>query len=101
MFLNNYEVVYILRSDVSEDINLSLINLCKSLIAKQGGKNIYVQHRGRRHLAYKIKNHYDGIYMQINYEGNGKIVRLLEKTLKFNENVIRYLTIKSDPLNSI
>lgn len=92
--LNNYETIYILKPDVTEDNNLTLVNEYKSLISGKGGQNIFVQHRGRRHLSYNITHYYDGIYVQMNYEGNGNLVKLLEKSMKFNNNIIRYLTVK-------
>jgi len=41
---------------------------------------------------------YDGIYVQMNFEGNGELVNLLEKSMRFNDNIVRYLTIKQAPL---
>lgn len=94
MFLNNYETIYILKPDVTELVNLSIVNYYKTFIKIKGGQNILVQHRGRRHLSYNITQYYDGIYIQINYEANGQLIKLLEKSMRFNVNIIRYLTIK-------
>nr|QCI04294.1 ribosomal protein S6 [Anotrichium furcellatum] len=102
MFLNYYETIYILKPDVTDDINLSLVNLYKKLIKQNGGRNIIVQHRGRRHLSYNITHYYDGIYVQMNYYANGFLIKVLDKSMRFNENIIRYLTIKQkdpSPLN--
>nr|YP_009326580.1 ribosomal protein S6 [Membranoptera platyphylla]AMJ16837.1 ribosomal protein S6 [Membranoptera platyphylla] len=101
MFLNNYETIYILKPDVTDNINLSLVNDYKSLIKQRGGKNILVQHRGRRHLSYNITHYYDGIYVQMNYQANGNLVKLLEKSMRFNNNIIRYLTVKCNMLNGL
>nr|YP_009332577.1 ribosomal protein S6 [Membranoptera weeksiae]AHZ94595.1 ribosomal protein S6 [Membranoptera weeksiae] len=101
MFLNNYETIYILKPDVTDNINLSLVNDYKSLIKQKGGKNILVQHRGRRHLSYNITHYYDGIYVQMNYQANGSLVKFLEKSMRFNNNIIRYLTVKSNILNNL
>lgn len=101
MSLTNYETIYILSPDITEVNNLSIVNYYKVLIKERGGKNIYIQHRGKRHLSYNIKNFYDGIYVQMNYQGNGDIVRMLDKSMKFDENIIRYLTVKQELLNTI
>lgn len=101
MTLNSYETVYILKSDVNEDKNLSLVNQYKSLIKKNGGKNIFIQHRGRRNLRYNIHNYFDGIYVQMNYEGNGKIIKIIEKSMKLDENIIRFLTLRQNMLQGI
>ena len=96
MTLNKYEVIYILKPDVTERVNLALVNQYKALIKKNGGQNILVQHRGRRHLSYNIFHYYDGIYVQVNYDGNGSLVRTMEKHMQFNEHILRYLTVKQD-----
>nr|YP_009395723.1 ribosomal protein S6 [Herposiphonia versicolor]ARW64703.1 ribosomal protein S6 [Herposiphonia versicolor] len=95
-FLNDYETIYILKPDVTEDINLSLVSYYKVMLKEQGAINISVQHRGRRHLSYNIINYYDGIYIQMNYQGNGQLVNIIEKSMKLNDNIIRYLTIKKN-----
>nr|QJH88189.1 ribosomal protein S6 [Pterocladia lucida] len=101
MTLNNYETVYILKPDVNEEKNLSIINEYKLLIKENGGKNIFIQHRGRKNLKYNIKRYYDGIYVQMNYEGNGEIIKTLEKSIKLNNQIIRYLTVRQDILQGI
>nr|YP_009295192.1 ribosomal protein S6 [Dasya binghamiae]AOH77204.1 ribosomal protein S6 [Dasya binghamiae] len=101
MFLNSYETIYILKPDVTDENNLSLVNFYKTLIKENGGQNILVQHRGRRHLSYNITHYYDGIYVQMNYQANGKLVKFLEKSMRFNNNIIRYLTIKYNILNTL
>nr|YP_009237867.1 ribosomal protein S6 [Gracilariopsis lemaneiformis]YP_009294733.1 ribosomal protein S6 [Gracilariopsis chorda]AJO68377.1 ribosomal protein S6 [Gracilariopsis lemaneiformis]AML79922.1 ribosomal protein S6 [Gracilariopsis lemaneiformis]AOM66993.1 ribosomal protein S6 [Gracilariopsis chorda] len=99
MKLNHYETIYILKPDIKEENNLLLVNKYKSLIKKYGGQNIFIQHRGRRHLSYDIKSYYDGIYVQINYRASSQLVKILEKALIFSNNVIRYLTIKYNHLD--
>lgn len=94
MILNSYETIYVLKPEADEEINLVTVNKCKILIKSKGGENICVQHKGRRHLSFDIDNNYDGIYVQMNYEGNGIIVQALDRLMKFDENIIRYLTVK-------
>nr|YP_010337841.1 ribosomal protein S6 [Timspurckia oligopyrenoides]UNJ17426.1 ribosomal protein S6 [Timspurckia oligopyrenoides] len=97
--MNNYETIYILRPDISEEIILSVINKYQNILISQGGKNIFIQNRGRRHLTYSIKRYHDGIYIQMNYEGNGELVKMLQKEMNFDDNIIRILTIKQDSIN--
>nr|AIA21388.1 30S ribosomal protein S6 [Pyropia kanakaensis] len=92
--LNCYETVYILKPDLNEDKILSIINDYKSMLTNGGAKDILLQHRGRRHLSYPINNYHDGIYVQVNYEGNGQLIQSFEKSLRFDDNIIRYLTNK-------
>ena len=94
MTLTSYEMFYILKPDATEAINLNLVNYFRNLIRTKGGKNILVQHCGRRHLSYNIFHYYDGIYVQLNYDGNGSLVKIIQKEMRLNENILRYLTIK-------
>nr|WCH56028.1 ribosomal protein S6 [Calliblepharis sp.] len=90
--LNHYETVYILKPNITEDKNLNLVNTYKALVKNLGAQSIFIQHRGRRHLSYNIEQYYDGIYVQMNYEANGKLVNILEKSMRLNNNIVRYLT---------
>nr|YP_009313608.1 Ribosomal protein S6 [Helminthocladia australis]SCW21862.1 Ribosomal protein S6 [Helminthocladia australis] len=94
MILNTYEIVYILKPDVTEEKNLQIVGEYKNLIYKNGGRNIFVQHRGRRHLSYNITHYYDAIYVQMTFEGNGDLIKTIEKSMRFNEYIVRYLTIR-------
>ena len=100
-FLNSYETVYILKPDVTEALNLSIVNYYKSTLKEKGAHQILVQHRGRRHLSYNVKQYYDGIYVQMNYKANGNLVTFLEKSMRFNDNIVRYLTTKSSDIDVI
>jgi small subunit ribosomal protein S6 len=92
--LVSYETVYILKPDLTEDNLLKLTDQYQGILIERGAKNIVIQNRGRRHLKYPIKKIRDGIYIQMNYEANGDLVSLIERSLKINEFVIRYLTVK-------
>nr|YP_009314424.1 Ribosomal protein S6 [Liagoropsis maxima]SCW22678.1 Ribosomal protein S6 [Liagoropsis maxima] len=100
MFLNTYEMIYILTPDITEENTLTLVNEYKNLIKRHGGKNIFVQHRGRRHLSYNINHYYDGIYVQMTFDGNGNLINLIEKSMRFNDKIIRCVTVKLNPIQT-
>jgi small subunit ribosomal protein S6 len=52
--------------------------------------------RGKRRLAYPIAKHREGIYVQLNHNGDGQQVAALERAMRLSEDVIRYLTVKQD-----
>jgi small subunit ribosomal protein S6 len=89
----NYETMYILRSDLSEEQVEEIVNKYRNLLTEQKAEDLQIQNRGKRRLAYPIKNYNDGIYIQFNYKGDGKQVAPLEKMMRFSDEVIRYLTI--------
>ena len=96
MTLNSYEVTCILRPDVTDAVSLEFTNSCHSFIGKHGGQHILIQHQGRKHLSYNIMHYYDGTYIRISYSGNGYLVQLIEKYMRLNDSILRYLTIKTN-----
>lgn len=93
--LNHYETIYIVKPELSEDNLLRVIENYQGILIERGAKNIITQNRGRRHLKYPVLKFKDGVYIQMNYEANGETIGLLEKSMKLNESVLRYLTIKN------
>lgn len=91
-----HETMYILRPDLPDEQVEEAISKYKTVLQEAGGSNIEIQHRGKRRLAYEIKRHRDGIYVQMNYKSSGNAVAALERSMRLGEDVIRYLTIKQD-----
>ncbi|WP_299491937.1 30S ribosomal protein S6 [Acaryochloris sp. IP29b_bin.137] len=91
-----YETMYILRPDLGEEQLDQAINKYQDLLKDQGVEAIDTQHRGKRRLAYEIQNFREGIYVQMNYNGQGHAIAKLEREMRISENVIRYLTIKQE-----
>ena len=90
--LVSYETIYLLKSDLTEDNLLKIIEQYQGILVERGAKNIIIENRGRRHLKYPIKRIKDGIYIQMNYEANGEVINLIEKSMKINDSIIRYMT---------
>ena len=90
--LISYETVYIIKPDLTEDTLLKIIEQYQGILIERGAKNILIENRGRRHLKYPINRAKDGIYIQMNYDANGEVVSLIERSMKINESIVRYLT---------
>ena len=91
-----YETMYILRPDLGDEQVEQAVTKYENLIREQGADNIQIQNRGKRRLAYEINRHRDGIYIQMNYTGPGKVIAPLERSMRLSEEVIRYLTLKQE-----
>lgn len=91
-----YETLYILRSDLGEELLDQCIEKYQNILREQGAEQVEVQHRGRRRLAYEILKQREGIYIQINYKGDGTQVAVLERAMRLSDEVIRYLTVKQE-----
>lgn len=92
--MQSYETMYILRPDMGEEQTDQAITTYQSLLTENGAADIETQHRGKRRLAYEILRYREGVYIQMNYQGPGDAVKMMERAMRLSEDVIRYLTIK-------
>lgn len=93
---NSYEMMYILRPDLGEELVDQAIAKYQDLMREQGAEQIEIQHRGKRRLAYPIDRHREGIYIQMNYKAPGSHVAVIERAMRLSEDVIRYLTLTQE-----
>ena len=91
-----YETMYILRPDIAEDEVNNHIYKYNKLLEEFGGTILDSQMRGKRRLAYQIAKHREGIYVQLSHQGDGQHIFKIEKAMRLNEDVIRYMTIKQE-----
>jgi small subunit ribosomal protein S6 len=91
---SNYEMMYILRPDLSDEQVQQAVDKYIAFITDYKAEDIQIINRGKKRLAYLIGKHQDGIYIQMNYKADGKQVAPLERAMRLGEEVIRYLTIK-------
>ena len=96
-----YETMYILRPDIGEELLDQTIDKYQTILREQGAEDIQTQHRGKRRLSYEIKNCREGIYIQMNYKGDGSYIASLERAMRLSDEVIRYLTIKQEEESSV
>jgi small subunit ribosomal protein S6 len=92
----SYETMYILRPDLGDEQTEQAITKYQNLLRDQGAEDIQIQNRGKRRLAYEIKKHRDGIYIQLNYTAPATAIAPFERAMRLSEEVIRYLTIKQE-----
>jgi small subunit ribosomal protein S6 len=91
-----YETMYILRPDIPEEEVETHVAKYRDIVIEAGGQVLDTQMRGKRRLAYPIAKHREGIYVQLNHDGDGQQVAPLERAMRISEDVIRYLTVKQD-----
>ena len=91
--MRHYEIVFIVHPDQSEQVP-AMIERYKSIITAQGGQIHRLEDWGRRQLAYPIQKLHKAHYVLMNIECNGEVLVELEHGFKFNDAVLRHLTIK-------
>lgn len=91
--MRHYEIVFLVHPDQSEQVP-AMIDRYKSIITAQGGQIHRLEDWGRRQLAYPIQKLHKAHYVLMNIECNGEVLAELEHGFKFNDAVLRHLTIK-------
>jgi small subunit ribosomal protein S6 len=95
--MRSYETMYILRADLGDTELEAAIAKYQTLLQDQGSESIQIQHRGKRRLAYEIKKHRDGVYVQMNYNAKPGTIELMERSMRLSDEVIRYMTLVVKP----
>ena len=92
--MNLYEHTIVLRQDISSSQIKQLTEKYSKLIEKNDGNIVQTENWGLLNLAYIIKKNKKGNYLHFKIEGNGKIVKELEKNESIDKNLLKYMTIK-------
>lgn len=91
----SYEVMFIVRPDMlDEDVN-KLISTLESSVTSAGG-TAKSEVWGKRRLAYKVSKFNDGIFVLLMIEGPGAIIHEVERRLRVTEQVIKFITVRTD-----
>ncbi len=91
-----YEHLLIARQDISAQAVDALATHLKTIVESNGGNVEKQEYWGLRGLAYRIKKNRKGHYVLLNINAPSAAVVELERQLKINEDVLRYLTVKVD-----
>jgi small subunit ribosomal protein S6 len=91
-----YEVMFIVDPETAEDDVTRLSENLQQVIVDQGGTITKNENMGRRTLAYPINRKHEGIYMLYEVEGSGREIAELERRMRVNDQVIRYITVRVD-----
>lgn len=93
-----YESVFIARQDVSAAQVDSLIESFSNIIQEQGGKVTKKETWGLRNLTYRIKKNRKGHYVLLNLDAPPEAVKEMERNMRINEDIIRFLTVRVEAL---
>ena len=91
-----YELMFIVRPDMTEEDLDKLISTLQSVVPTSGGTVKSVDKMGKRRLAYTVRKFHDGVYVLLVVEGGGAVIHELERRLRVTEPVIKFLTVRTD-----
>lgn len=91
--MRHYEVCFIVHPDQSEQVP-AMVERYKSLVTSRNGIIHRLEDWGRRQLAYPLQKIHKAHYVLMNIECDGETLAEIETGFKFNDAVLRHLTVR-------
>lgn len=95
--MRGYELCLIVNSDVSEEGIDALLASLTDVVTRHKGNVLKIEKWGKKNFKYSIKKQSKGIYCFLYFMGNNDILREIDRSVRFNESVLRYTTMTLDP----
>lgn len=90
--MRHYEIVFLVHPDQSEQVP-AMVERYRNMITASGGAVHREEDWGRRHLEFPIKKIHKAHYVLMNIECSGEILDELESIFRFNDALLRHLTL--------
>ncbi|MFD2627352.1 30S ribosomal protein S6 [Oceanobacillus kapialis] len=94
--MRKYEIMYIIRPDMEEEAQTALIERFNGILTDNGAEIEKVDEKGKKRLAYEIKDYRDGYYVVINFSGDENAVNEFDRLAKFSDDIIRHIAVRED-----
>ena len=91
--MRHYEICFIVHPDQSEQVP-AMVERYKGIVGARNGKVHRLEDWGRRQLSYPIAKVHKAHYVLMNIECDGETIAELEHSFRFNDAVLRHLTVK-------
>jgi len=92
--MNCYETLFVVKPTLTEEETASEIAKIKEVLTKVEAELLAADDMGMRKLAYPVQKNDRGYYTVLFYKANGDAIAEIERNLKINEEVIKFLTVK-------
>ena len=93
-----YEVIFIIDPDTADNEVMQLSEGVQKIITNQGGSITKTEMMGKRQLAYEINHKRNGTYVLLEVEGSGAEIAEVERRMRVNDQILRYMTIRVDEM---
>lgn len=92
--MRNYEVIYIIKTSVDTEQIPAVVEKYKQLLESNGGEIVKIEEWGKRRLAYEVNKNREGYYVLMNVKSSTSACQELERILKIDEVILKYLIIR-------
>jgi small subunit ribosomal protein S6 len=96
MSRNYYELTYIINPVLEDDQTKEIVERFTALIRDNDGEIDEVDEWGIRKFAYEMDKKSSGYYVNAYFTAPGELIEKLERALRIDDNIMRYLTLKYD-----
>ena len=94
--MRRYEVMFIVHPSSSDEGIGQITGQMEEVVRSYAGEVHGIDRLGKKRLAYEIRDLQEGIYILLTIGAAGECVKELERRLKVNDRVLRYLTVRVD-----
>ncbi len=101
MSLRCYETMFIAKPTLSDEEKEQIVENVKNAVVQNGGEVVAVDNIGVRTLSYPINKFERGHYYIIYYKAPGNTVIELERQMRYNEELLRFMTVKYETKRDI
>lgn len=92
----SYEIMFIVRPDVEEADLDKIIETYSGYVTGGGGTVKTTEKMGRRRLAYTVQRFNDGLYVLLIVDAPASLISEVERRLRVNEQIIKFITVRMD-----
>src|SRR5262245_31025551 len=94
--VRQYELVYILPPDTTEEQAAELHQQLEAVVSRMNGQIEKTENWGRRRMAYEIAHQKEGVYVLEVINGSGELMHELDRRLRVIEQVMRHMIVRVD-----
>ena len=94
--MKKYELAVVVSAMIEDDARTAVVDKCKALVERFGGKIADVEEWGKKKLAYEIQKMTEGYYYFIHFESDGTAISEIDSRIRIMDGVIRYLCVRQD-----
>ncbi|QGU00641.1 SSU ribosomal protein S6p [Candidatus Syntrophocurvum alkaliphilum] len=99
--MRTYEMMFILRPDLSEEEVTETKERLQNIISQFGGEfETEAGGWGRKRLAYPIEDYQEGVYVLWYFKGKSETIDELDRIMKISDNILRHIIIRKDQNNA-
>ena len=95
--MREYETTFIVQPEISPEGSEAILAKLDAVLESGGATRLMCEDHGKRKLAYEIRKFHKGHYYTLQFLDEGQVVKDVERALRLEESVLRFLTILENP----